>query len=146
MSMEPAPAPPAAAPATLVWWIIWFSILNGLIVVYVVLGPKGSSSPSSAPVEISWLTYLTLVPLLLSIGLRWVLLPRVTQKQTALVVFIVGLALAEGSGYLGIFLGKSATQGIVTLSLLGILQWAPLFARRFYEPSGKENAYGLRQP
>ncbi len=52
----------------------------------------------------------------------------------ALVVFIVGLSLAESGGLLAIFLGHAERKEMVTAALLGLLQWAPLFTRQFYEP------------
>lgn len=128
--------------AAIVWWIIWFNILNGLMMIYVFIGPKSgviSTRPTNEP---SIIEYLYLLPLLISVALRWVVIPRVPHRQTAFVVFMVGLALAESSGILAIVLHIHSTREFVTLSLLGILQWAPLFARKFYLPA--DPTHGLR--
>ena len=46
-------------------------------------------------------------------------------------VFIIGLALAEGSGQLGILLGAKDRDTLFALAVVGVLQFAPVFVRRF---------------
>ncbi|MDP2137201.1 MAG: hypothetical protein Q8J74_05055 [Candidatus Didemnitutus sp.] len=115
----------------LVWWIIWGSLLAGLGLIYVVIGPaRGPAVSAENP-----LTDLSgLVPLFLSIIIRWLVLPRYTEAPKAFVMFVLGLALAESCGLLGIFFGGPYRDDLFVLGLLGIGQFVPFYARRLYEP------------
>ncbi len=143
MSMEPSPPPSPVKPPQLVWWVIWFGILNSLMLVSFLMGRKsGAPVPAGSPSAVG--EFAGLVPLAVSVILRWAVVPRLERAQAALAVFILGLSLAEACGFMGTFLGRVHTKDMVTLGMLGILQWAPLFAARFYPaaPAGS----GLRQP
>ncbi len=128
MFSAPPPYPP---PPTKVWWIIWSAILIGLLVLYVLLGrsplPK-ASSPNPLPELVG------LIPLFISIVIRWLMLPRSTQLSRAFILFILGLSLAEGCGILGIFLGGPYRDSLFVLGVLGVTQYVPFFAKGFLEP------------
>ena len=114
----------------MVWWIIWLSLLAGVCVIYVLLG-RGPVGPAAAnPFE----NLAGLVPLFVSIIVRWLVLPRYTDGQKAFVMFIVGCALAESCAILGIFLGGPYRDDLFVLGVLGIAQFVPFYARRLYEP------------
>ncbi|MES1168045.1 MAG: hypothetical protein ABUL61_02630, partial [Oleiharenicola lentus] len=51
-------------------------------------------------------------------------------------MFIIGLALAEGCGIMGIFLGGPYRDALFLLSILGLVQFVPVFAKRLGEPKG----------
>jgi len=75
----------------LVWWIIWFGILSALVTVYLVLGRR-----EPLVTENPLLGLVALGPLVMSVAVRWLVLPRVRDVRRALPVFVMGLALAEG--------------------------------------------------
>jgi hypothetical protein len=130
--------PPAQAPLA-VWWIIWFAILGGLVTIGVVIDPaqigaQGDQGP---------LAYAGVGPLVLSSILRWLVLPRIAERSKALVTFIVGAALAEGCGILGLLLGGDQREAMFLLGVFGVTQWMPLFARRYFKPAGAAG-HGLR--
>ncbi|HVT74039.1 MAG TPA: hypothetical protein VHD61_12965 [Lacunisphaera sp.] len=114
----------------LAWWIIWAGILAGLVAIYLVLGrgPKPAAAPGQS---LSGLVGLG--PLFLSVITRWLVLPRFRDPIRALPVFIAGLAMAEACGILGILLGGPYRDDLFLLGVLGVLQFAPLFARRMFE-------------
>jgi F0F1-type ATP synthase membrane subunit c/vacuolar-type H+-ATPase subunit K len=117
----------------MVWWIIWLSLLAGVCVIYVALG-RGPVGPAAAnPFE----NLVGLVPLFVSIIVRWLVLPRYTDGQKAFVMFIVGCALAESCAILGIFLGGPYRDDLFVLGVLGIAQFVPFYARRLYEPKAQ---------
>lgn len=122
---SPVRAPHTATPL-FIWWAIWLSIVVGLIVVFVFLGQKRPEVVGPAPSAM--MDYLGLAPLAASSLLRWLVLPRVAAGRAAFVVFVVGLALAEGCGFFGIFLSSRAAE-LFALSLLGLAQWVPVFAQ-----------------
>jgi hypothetical protein len=118
----------------MIWWILWATILSGLCLVYLFLG---RTRPLPKPSASELLTNLVgFVPLFLSVVIRWLVLPRYTDPTRALVVFIVGTALAEGCGMLGIFLGGPYRDALFLLGVLGVTQYMPFYAKRLYEPKG----------
>jgi len=119
----------------MVWWIIWGAVLFGLVMIYLFLA-RGKPLPTSAPLEDMPVNLAGVVPLFLSVILRWLVLPRMTDPARALVLFVVGVALAEACGILGIFLGGPYRDSLFLLGVLGVMQWVPFYARKLYDPKG----------
>lgn len=117
-----------------IWWIIWAALLVGLCTLWWLFGflKLLGNEPRANPL----LDLAGLVPLFMSIVIRWLVLPRYTELARAFIMFIVGLALAEACGILGIFLGGLYRDDLFLLGVLGIAQYAPFFARRYLEPKG----------
>ncbi|MBA3849474.1 MAG: hypothetical protein C0502_05690 [Opitutus sp.] len=112
------------------WWILWFALLTGACILYLTLG-RGPMRPAAAnPFE----NLVGLVPLFVSIIVRWLVLPRYTDGRKAFVMFIVGCALAESCALLGVFLGGPYRDDVFVLGVLGIAQFVPFYARRLHEP------------
>jgi hypothetical protein len=114
------------------WWIIWAAMLASLALVWGACGFRqlpGGGLPLHPLVQVAGL-----VPLFLSIVIRWLMLPRYTDLQRAFVLYLAGLALAEGCGLLGIFLGGPYRDDVFMLGLMGIVQFMPFFARKYLEP------------
>ena len=131
--MIPGPDAQRLKAQLMIFWIIWASILAGLIVIYVFLG-QGPVPPVVAadlPVNLAGI-----VPLFVSIIIRWLLLPRSAEFGRLLSVFIVGLALAEACGLLGVFLGGPYRESLFVLGVLGVTSYVPLFVKRQLEPRG----------
>lgn len=133
MSMTgPTPSEnPAAKQMLLIWWLIWAAVLVGLLVIYFALG-RGPIKPS--PDKDVLKNLVGLVPLFVSIVIRWLVLPRFDSLQRALPLYVVGLALAETCGILGIFLGGAYRDDLFVLGVLGVTQFVPIFARKLQEP------------
>ena len=119
----------------LVWWIVWGSVLAGLIIVYLVLF-RGRPLPRNVSPRDSLGGLVGLVPLFISIVIRWLVLPRYTGPGRTLAVFIVGLVLAEACGLLGLAFGGPYRDALFLLGLLAIAQYAPFYARKLYDPKG----------
>jgi hypothetical protein len=115
----------------LVWWILWAAILSGLVIIYLVMG-RGPLKPAVTADLIKNL--IGIVPLFLSIIIRWLVLPRFDNLVRALPVYIIGLGLAEACGLLGIFLGGPYRDSLFVLGVLAVTSYVPLFARRLAEP------------
>ncbi len=74
------------------------------------------------------------VPFLLiggSVIIRWVLLPRFKSASKAFPSFILGVALAEGCGLMGILVVPEWKAICLALGLLALLQYVPCFASRY---------------
>ena len=55
--------------------------------------------------------------------------------RRAFPMFVIGLALAEGCGLLGIFLGGPYRDDVFLLGVLGLVQFTPWFAHRLLDPA-----------
>ena len=129
--MLPGPDAQRQTARLTIFWIIWGSILTGLVVIYLLFG-RGPVKPTVAS-ELP-MNLVGVVPLFISIVVRWLVLPRCHELMRAFPVFIVGLALAEACGLMGIFLGGPYRESLFVLGVLGVTSYVPLFARRLLEP------------
>jgi hypothetical protein len=118
----------------LIWWIVWASILIGLVVIYLFLG-RGPL-PTDLPLKQSLTGLVGLGPLFVSVVIRWLVLPRSTDPNRAFVLFIVGLAMAEACGLIGTFLGGPYRDSLFLLGVLGITQYVPFYAKKLFDPKG----------
>jgi hypothetical protein len=130
--MIPGPDAQRNRPQLLIWWILWAVILAGLVIIYVLLGRAPAKAP--APGENPLTGLIGLAPLFVSIIIRWLVLPRLSDIRRAFPMFIAGLVLAESCGLLGIFLGGVYKDDLFLLGVLGIVQFMPLFAKSYLEP------------
>jgi hypothetical protein len=117
---------PKTAPV-LVWWIAWFAIMASLATTYFEFCPDRGGETTGG------LRFVPIFPLALSIVVRWVVLPRFTRRIRAFPVFIIGIALAEGSGIAGILLVPELALIYCVLAVLGLVQFIPLFAKHYEE-------------
>lgn len=125
-------------PPLKVWWIVCGAFFGSLCVLW---GASGFLFPPAAGPDANPFRHLIgLVPLFLSVIVRWLVLPRYTEPEKAFPMFLAGLALAEGCGLLGLFTGGPYRDDLFLLAALGILQFMPLFVRRL----GEQQAAGFR--
>ncbi|HEY4248422.1 MAG TPA: hypothetical protein VGM64_16360 [Lacunisphaera sp.] len=130
--MIPGPEAQRIKAQLMIWWIIWGGVLAGLCLLYFFFG-RAKPLPVASTAEL--LTNLGGFPLLfISVIIRWLVLPRCSDPGRALVMFIIGLALAESCGILGIFLGGAYRDALFLLGVFGVIQYVPVFARKFFEP------------
>ena len=111
----------------MVWWVIWFAFLVGIVQIYFIIGRTVESSTANASFN-----FLGLAPFVVSSLIRWIVLPKMRRPQSALAMFIVGIAIAESSCFLGLFLFPAHKVELFALSVLGIVQFAPFFARKYF--------------
>lgn len=125
---------PLQPPRALVWWIIWGTQLAGLLVLWWNFGflKLSGNRPSANPL----VDLVGLLPIFISIIIRWLVLPRYDEVVRAFAVFIAGVALAEAGGIIGIFLGGPYRDSLFVLGVLGIAQYVPLFVSRLGRPKG----------
>jgi hypothetical protein len=119
-------------------WVIWASIIGGVPILQFVIGgglPLGSNPPSA---EIPPLAIVGVVMVIISTGVRWLALPRYSEMRQQLIMMIIGLSLSESAFFLSLsFLPRDQPEtrlAIFVLSLLGMVQFMPLYARA--EPRG----------
>ena len=111
----------------LVWWVLWLAFLVGSVVEYQFLShPVSGNATSPLPWE------LALIPLLAGTAIRWGLLPRLKDATKALPFFVVGIALCEATLFFGIFIFSAQQRDLAILAFLGIAQFAPVFASKYF--------------
>ena len=118
----------------LVWWTIWAASLVWVSVLYVFFAyhkPLPRVTPEN-PLQ----GLVGVVPVFISIIIRWLVVPRSTDPRRGLVLFVFGLAMAETCGVLGVFLGGPYRDSLFALSVLGILQYMPFYAKQLFNPKG----------
>ena len=114
-----------------VWWVLWAAFQSGVFVVYHCLGGTGAGLRPASADSLLWVVGLG--PVGVSTLIRWLLLARAANAQVAFPLFVLGIALAEASCFLGLFLFPAHRQELFLLSALGIFQFVPVFARRFFQ-------------
>ena len=118
-------------PPLVVWWVIWLSMLTGVFVCYFVLAAQNPHGATSEAGSILWMTGG--IPLVASVLLRVFVLPRIAVAAAALPLFVMGLALAESTTFMGVFLFPSHKLELFSASALGIAGYVPFFVVRFYK-------------
>jgi hypothetical protein len=113
-----------------VWWFVWAAFQSGIFVIYHFLGSKGGAAAPAGDASVWMAGFL---PVAISAVIRWGVLPRVQTVQAALPMFVVGLALAEMACFLGVFVFPAHRQELFALSVAGIFQFMPFFARRYFD-------------
>lgn len=119
-------------PQEFVFWIIWFAILQGLVILQFFVGggiPKGTDQ-GQAPL---WVLVAAGGLALVALAIRFTVIPRIASVAKKLPAMIVGLAFSEGIGFLGMFaLGKEfpATQLVLlVMAICCIVSFAPVYAK-----------------
>lgn len=125
--MQSPAAPSPAARQAIVWWILWFAILNGTVMLRFFLG--ASQAPADPVMMV-----VPIAALAASAFVRFTLLPRQTSRTKALPFFICGLAMAESTSITGIILTGPRADVFVGLGLAMLLCYAPIFAKRYDQP------------
>ena len=130
--MNPGPDADRGRALIKIWWLIWAGMIFSLGAIYgAVLFLK---LPGRPPHPNPFVDLVGLVPLFLSIVIRWLVLPRYNDVRRAFPMFVAGLALADGCGILGVFLGGPYRDDLFVLGVLGLVQFVPFFAKGFLEP------------
>jgi len=123
--------PPSPIKPIVVWWALWAAFLMGVCQIFYFLGIAGPAKAVHGPTD-PLMAALGLLPVAASIVVRWAILPRISDPRQALPVFIAGIALAEASCFLGLYLFPAYKEALFAFSFLGIAQFIPLFARRYF--------------
>jgi hypothetical protein len=124
------------SPQKVTFWIIWLSVLAGMFfILFFAAGgwPSGDETKSDSRMLIS----ISLSGVLISTIIRWLILPRISSAQSLLSTMIIGLAFAESTGILGLFLIESdfpGTQKMMFIaSIVGVLQYIPTYTLQIKE-------------
>lgn len=114
------------------FWIIWFAILNGLVMIQFMVGggiPKGEDHGNPPMMFLAIAGGLAFTAL----AIRFLVIPKIDAIVRKLPAMIVGLALSEGIGFVGLFgVGKefpATQQAMFVTAIACILSFAPIYAK-----------------
>jgi hypothetical protein len=120
------------APMPVLFWVIWFAILSGLLIMQFFAGggiPAGGGQGKEPVIY----QVITLLMAAAALFVRFVIIPRLDGLKRKFPAMIVGLALAEGIGIIGMF-AIPKERASTRLFMLGtaivcIVLSAPVYAK-----------------
>lgn len=113
------------AGALLTIWVIWFALMTGVFVMYFVIG----HAEAKAAADNSLIGLMPLSAVVIATVIRWALLPRARRFPALLQLFIIGMALSEGTCIIGLFVFPAEVKTLFPLGVVSMLQFIPLYAR-----------------
>ena len=116
-------------------WIVWFAIFSGLFVIQFILGGGIPTGENSGVLPMGTIAIGASL-FLFSLVVRWFVIPRVAARglEALMAVMIVGIAVAEGLVFVGIFLVPETLPQLrlacFLASVIGVGQFVPVYAGR----------------
>ncbi len=124
------------APSALVFWIIWFAILNGLFMIQLFAAggiPKGENEGDAPAIFVMLAGALALG----AMAIRFLVIPRLGTVEKLMPAMIIGLALADGVGMTGMFLvGREFPEtrlALFVVSVSAVVAFAPIYVTALRE-------------
>jgi len=125
------------AQAALTMWVIWFAIVTGLFIIRVFAAPALMQEDSGQPLELGLISAIALTSAAGGMIVRWLVIPRIQSLEARLQAMVVGLALCEGCGILGMFVagGGEEARLLFSVSAACLIVSAPIYTRAARKPS-----------
>ncbi|MCH6259117.1 hypothetical protein MLD52_21350 [Puniceicoccaceae bacterium K14] len=122
-------------PQPLIFWGLWFAILQGMIVLqFILVGglPSGENAPN--PPMLFYI--VAILSITLSFINRFILMPKARSKQRLFVHMVIGVALIDLAHVFQLFLiGNDYPQmqfDILCLVAVAIISYTPLYAKKTF--------------
>lgn len=112
-------------PAPVVWWIIWGTITAAFFMAVGIFEIAGVL-PETPP----WMALIALGPFTISAGIRFLALPRASEPRMRFTLFILGLALAESGGFIGLIFVSAWKTSLAAAAIVLMTLYIPAFIRR----------------
>ncbi len=117
-------------PTAMVFWILWFALLNGIIIMMFFIGgglPQGENQGKPPTLMIAMAALLAVI----AVAMRFLAIPKTKELEKLLPLMLVGMAFAEGIGIIGIFVvAKEFPETRLALfvtSISAMLAYAPFY-------------------
>src|SRR4051812_49306387 len=107
--------PATRAQLLIIHWVLWGAFMVGVVMIYHFLGTRTPPAPDGSR---QWM--LALAPLVISLIVRWTVIPRITVVTSVLPAMIAGIALAEMVLFLGIFIFPQHQFDLFLAALFGV--------------------------
>ncbi|MEY3395133.1 MAG: hypothetical protein RL346_1369 [Verrucomicrobiota bacterium] len=122
---------PDNTPHTLVFWIIWFALINGLFMIIFFLNggfPQGANEGDPDAI----IPGICVILIVIAMAIRFFIIPKIRTAEQLLPAMLIGLALCEGVGIMGVILiPKTLPQtqlALITAAISSMLVYAPFYA------------------
>jgi len=123
-----------AAIERVVLWLVW-CVFCGAVIFYRILFVSEAHNTSSLEFPSTAAGLLQyFIPLAVSLGARWLVVPRLRIPFLALIPFLIGIAAAEALTFFGIFLSPRSFNVFFLTTAVLILMWIPIW-RSDVEPA-----------
>lgn len=118
----------------IVLWLLWCVFCAALIFyrTFLVNEAHNTSSLEFPATAFGLLQYS--IPLAVSLGARWLVVPRLRVPFLTLVPFLIGIATAEMLTFFGIFLSQKSFSMFFYTTVILMLMWIPIW-RNNVEPA-----------
>lgn len=117
-------------PTAITFWILWFAILCGLLILTFVVGggfPAGENQGKPPALMLAMAAVLAVFAL----AIRFFVIPKTKEMGKLLPLMMVGLLFSEGIGIIGVFVvGKEfpeTRQALFVASVSAVLAYAPFY-------------------
>lgn len=119
-------------PQKIVFWVIWGATLSGVFMTQIIINGGFPSGQNQGSPEFYWFI-LAAIPIVASTLLRWIVMPKIKNRQALLVCLIIGVALAEATHFIQLLvIGDTFPQtqlSFLILSIFGIGQYMPVYVK-----------------
>lgn len=121
--MENSPVNPGQPPSV-AWWAIWGSITAAFFVAAGIfeVAKIRTDAPQAAAL-------IALAPFTASAAIRFILIPRATAPPMRFTLFILGLAMAEAGGFIGLIIGSPWSTPLAAAAIVLMILHIPAFIR-----------------
>ncbi len=135
--MHQSHTPQGQLPAATVFWILWAALINGMFIIVFFLNggfPQGKNVGEPPALIIG----ICAVAVVISIANRFLVIPKLKSPTQLLPAMLIGLALCEGVGIIGIIaIPKTLPQtqlALITAAISTMLVYAPVYVNKFKNP------------
>jgi hypothetical protein len=119
---------PATPQKPIMPWVIWLAALLESGLIWMLHSPADQQMAGSSP-DFSG-AMITLILVGASILLRWGVLGFVRNSRVVFILFVCGIILALAAANLSLFSSGPFGRELFAVSVLGIVQFVPFFARQ----------------
>lgn len=119
---------------SVVLWLIWSAILCGMLMILVFAGGGWPAGEDAGFSHVDPIFIAASSGWLISMGIRFLALPRIDHPAGVLPLAIIGMALSEGAMFLGIFAMMNdlvvMRQTLIVMAFVGVAAYAPVYATK----------------
>jgi hypothetical protein len=109
-----------------IMWLLWIYLAAALPFKWIYLAGDTPSTDSMGPVGL-FMGSMYFGSLLITLVLRWVVIPRIPVFPLTIIPFFIGVIVAVSISFYGIFLFDEYLSVFFITSCLALLQFIPIF-------------------
>jgi hypothetical protein len=111
-----------------VMWVVWAALMSALPFYKFFLGGGDRVDKMNRTIDL-FVFGLFVVPIVISVAIRWVVIPKLPNIRLIFTVFIVGMSIAESLVFYGKFLVPEYESVFFYAGVLAMAQFIPIYGR-----------------